>query len=144
VNIKDIISKNLQIPVDSIKPVFFTIIEEGAYLSTGLFDEHGKPISNDFTSNILEKSVDKISNILKKKKIDLFLGLNLDHPFINYLVECTSPHKEYYTLTFLAHELSLCQKMLIPYSPFYHLVKEKLAQDMRRVLMKNLLNRAKN
>jgi hypothetical protein len=144
VNIKDIISNNLQIPVDSIKPVFFTINEEGAYLSTGLFDELGKPISNDFASNILEKSDDKISNILKKKKIDLFLGLNLDHPFINYLLECTSPHKEYYTLTYLAHELALCQKMLIPYSPFYHLVKEKLAQDMRKVLTKNLLNRAKN
>ncbi len=143
-DIQNVISNNLQISVASIQPIFFSINDEGAYVSTGLFDTHGKPISNDFSSNIIEKSVDKISKILIKNKIDLLLGLNLDHPFINYLVECTSPQKEYYTLTYLAHELTLCQKMLVPYSPFYHLIKEKLSQDMRKVLMKNLLNCAKN
>lgn len=139
----DLIEKNLQLPIKSIKSMFFFIKNEGAYLSTGLFDISGNPISEDYISNIINP--DKNNAIrLNKRKVNIFLGLNLDHPFINYLIECRNPHRGYYTLTFLAHELSLCQKMLVPYSPFYYLVKEKLAQDMRKVLMKSMLKCIKN
>ena len=142
--IRELIGNNLQIQVRSVKPVFFSIKNEGVYLSTGLFDTDGKPVNNDFVSNIMEKTADNDTVLPKKKQTDLYLGLNMDHPFINFLVESTSPQKEYYTLTFLAHELVLCQKMLVPYSPFYHLVKEKLAQDMRKILVKYLLKCIKN
>ncbi len=143
-DIREIISDNLHIAVVSIRPVFFSLNDEGTWLSTGLFDSNGKPVSEEYVSNILEDSGNITGLVPADKKIDLLLGLNLDHPFINFLVDSTSRHKEYYTLTYLAHELALCQKMLVPYSPFYHLVKEKLAQEMRKALMKNLLSRLKN
>jgi len=143
-DIKEIISDNLHIPLASIRPVFFSLNDEGTWLSTGIFDCSGKPVSEEYASNILEDSKNNDGSDPKDKKIDLLLGLNLDHPFINFLVDSTSRHKEYYTLTYLAHELALCQKMLVPYSPFYHLVKQKLAQEMRKALMKNLLSRLRN
>jgi hypothetical protein len=138
----DMIGKNLHISIRSIKPVFFSVRDEGAYLSTGIFDIKGNPISEDFISNMLARSADNPVN--NNSQVDILLGLNLDHPFINYMIECRNPHRGYYALTYLSHELALCQKMLVPYSPFYHLVKEKLAQDMRKVLMKNLLKCVKN
>jgi hypothetical protein len=141
--IKEMIGINLHVPVKSIRPVFFSIKDEGVYLSTGLFDIEGKPVSEDFHSNFLspegEKNLQKVNT-----KVELLIGLNLDHPFIYYLTECKNPHRGYYALTYLSHELALCQKMLVPYSPFFHLVKEKLAQDMRKVLMSNLLKIVKN
>jgi hypothetical protein len=141
--IAKMIGKNLQISINSIKPIFFSFRDEGAYLSTGLFDMKGKPINEEFLSNIIcpahDKNVRKITH-----KVDILLGLNLEHPFIYYLIECKNPQRGYYALTYLSHELALCQKMLVPYSPFYHLVKENLAQDMRKVLMKNLINNIKN
>jgi predicted RNA binding protein with dsRBD fold (UPF0201 family) len=141
--IAEMIGKNLQISINSIKPIFFSVKDEGAYLSTGLFDMKGKPISEEFLSNMTcpadDKNPQKINN-----RVDILLGLNLDHPFIYYPTECKNPQRGYYALTFLSHELALCQKMLVPYSPFYHLVKEKLAQDMRKVLMNNLLKSVKN
>jgi len=141
--IVEMIGKNLQISINSIKPIFFSLKDEGAYLSTGLFDMKGNPLSEEFLSNMIcpedDKYPPKINN-----KVDILLGLNLDHPFIYYLTECKNPLRGYYALTYLSHELALCQKMLVPYSPFYHLVKEKLAQDMRKVLMKNLINSIKN
>ncbi|NJK86564.1 MAG: hypothetical protein HC906_11935 [Bacteroidales bacterium] len=68
----------------------------------------------------------------------------MEHPFIHYLTEIKNPSREYYTLTYIAHELALCQKMLVPYSPFYYIVKEKLAQSMRKALMKSMLRCIKN
>jgi hypothetical protein len=141
--IREMIGNNLHVPVKSIRPVFFSIKDEGIYLSTGLFDIEGKPVSEDYLSNFLstedENNLQKVNN-----KVELLIGLNLDHPFIYYLTECKNPHRGHYALTYLSHELALCQKMLVPYSPFYHLVKEKLAQDMRKVLMSNLLKSVKN
>jgi hypothetical protein len=140
--ITDMIGRNLHLAIKSIKPVFFSIRDDGAYLSTGIFDVNGKPVNEEFLSNMLGDSEENPAN--SNKKVDILLGLNLDHPFINYMIECRNPHRGYYALTYLSHELALCQKMLVPYSPFYHLVKEKLAQDMRKVLMKNLLKCVKN
>ncbi len=142
--IQEIIGSNLHIPVRSIKPVFFSVSNEGTWLSTGIFDYEGRPVSEEYVSNIIGSPEDQGIPGKKDSKLDLLLGLNLDHPFICFLVESTSRFREYFTLTYLAHELALCQKMLVPYSPFYHLVRQKLAQDMRKALMKNLLARIKN
>lgn len=143
-NIRDIIGNNLQIHIKRIKPVFFSVSDDGIYLSGGIFDVSGKPLSEEYISNFMEKSSDTVWNFPGKKRPDLLLGLNMSHPFIKFLVESNAPHKEYYTLTYLAHELAHSQKMLVPCSPFYHLVREKLAQDMRKALMKNLLSQLKN
>jgi len=140
--ITEIIGKNLHLSLRTIKPVFFSVRAEGAYLSTGVFDNKGRPVNEDFLSNMLSSAEEESPN--RSSRADVLLGLNLDHPFINYLTECRNPHRGYYALTYLSHELALCQKMLVPYSPFYHLVKEKLAQDMRKVLMKSLLSCMKN
>jgi hypothetical protein len=143
IEILEVIGKNLHIALKSIRPMFFTVRDEGVYISTGLFDMDGKPISEEYLSNFLSDEDNK--DLLKaKNQVELLIGLNLDHPFISYLTECQNPHRSYYALTFLSHELALCQKMLVPYSPFYHLVKEKLAQEMRKILIKNLLHCIKN
>jgi hypothetical protein len=137
------IGNNLQVSIKSIKPIYFSVKDEGVYLSTGLFDIDGKPLNEEYLSNFLNH-VDEGNIPNKEKKVEILIGLNLDHPFIYYLTECRNPHRAFYALTYLSHELALCQKMLVPYSPFYHLVKEKLAQDMRKVLMKTLLISVKN
>lgn len=142
--IQNVISHNLQLPISSIKPSFFTLKKEGVYLSTGIFNSDGKPISTEFKSNFLQKKETPENGFLTRKKQDIILGLNMNHPFVSFLVESNDQQKEYFTLTYLAHELAMCQKMLVPYSPFFHLVKEKLTSDMRKVLSDNMLASFKN
>ncbi len=139
------IGTNLHLPLNSITPVFFALRENALLISSGLFDKEGKPITDSFITNFSDES-DEMNALpgAGKKKADLLLGMNLDHPFIRYLAGSRNPQRAYYTLTYLAHELTLCQKMLVPYSPFYHLVKEKLALDMRHALMRILLMQLKN
>jgi len=69
----------------------------------------------------------------------ILLGLCRDNPSIQHLIESENPHKAYFALTFLAYQLALCQKMLVPYSPFYHVTAQKLAADMRKALIEELL-----
>jgi hypothetical protein len=134
----DAISENIKIPIANIRATFFDVKEEGAYISTGLFTEHGTPLSEDFVSNFESKeNMDKSTGFIDKR--DVLLGLRLDHPFIQYLVDSDNEHKAYFTLTYIAHELALCQKLLVPYSPFYHFVKEKTAAGMRKALINQML-----
>lgn len=139
-----VIEKNLHMRIRSIKPVFFNLEEKGMRISTGLFDKKGNPVSEDYVSNFLEPVSKEEKQVKPSQKADLLLGLSLDHPFVQRLVHGSNSHRHYYALTYLAHELALCQKMLVPYSPFYHLVKQKLALDMRMALMRNLLGSLKN
>jgi hypothetical protein len=141
--IKEIIGMNLHISIKTIKPIFFSIKDEGIFLSTGLFDIGGKPLTEEYLSNFLCSSED--NNLpMSNKKVDILIGLNLDHPFVYFLAECKNRDRGYYALTYMSHELALCQKMLVPYSPFFHLVKGKLAQEMRKALMNNMLKCIKN
>lgn len=143
--IMDVIENNLHIKVKSIQSAFFDMEDTGCRISSGLFNEKGKPLNEKFISNFL-KPVDE-SEKQKNKPVPnakILLGLNLQHPFIQYLLTMNDPQRNYYGLTYLAHELALCQKMLVPYSPFYHLVKQKLAQEMRKALIRNLLSRLNN
>ncbi len=139
------IGSNLHIRLNTVTPVFFALREKVLLVSAGLFDKEGKPISDNFISGFSDEPAgENDPHRNEQEKADLLLGMNLDHPFIRYLTGSRNPQRAYYTLTYLAHELTLCQKMLVPYSPFYHLVKERLAQDMRRVLMENFLMQLKN
>jgi hypothetical protein len=141
----NVIEDNLHIKVKSIESTFFDMEEAGCRISSGLFDQNGKPLNEKFISNFLSPADENQNpghNFVQKLKI--LLGLNLKHPFIQYLLTVNDSQRNYYTLTYLAHELALCQKMLVPYSPFYHLVKQKLAQDMRKALIKNLLSQLNN
>lgn len=136
--VKEAISSNIRVPVRNIKATFFEVKEEGAYISTGLFNQMGEPLSEDFISNF-EQTDEKENIPADVMGTDILLGLRLDNPFIGFLVESANVHKAYYTLTYLAHELALCQKLLVPYSPFYHFVKEKTATAMRKALIRQML-----
>ncbi len=140
-----VIENNLHMNLNSIESVFFAMEESGCRISSGLFDERGKPLNEKFISNFLKQTEENESHErMNSRKAKVLLGLNLKHPFIQYLLSMNDAHRNYYGLTYLAHELALCQKMLVPYSPFYHLVKQKLAQDMRKALIRNLLACIKN
>jgi hypothetical protein len=141
----NVIENNLHMKVKSIESAFFDMEETGCRISSGLFDQKGKPLNEKFISNFLSPA-DENENAghNRVQKLKILLGLNLQHPFIQYLLSVNDSQRNYYGLTYLAHELALCQKMLVPYSPFYHLVKQKLAQDMRKALIKNLLARINN
>jgi len=141
----DVIETNLHMKVSRIESVFFDTEEAGCRVSSGLFNEHGNPLNERFISNFLSPASEKENmDRCNSGKSKVLLGLHIKHPFIQYLLTVKDPQRNYYGLTFLAHELALCQKMLVPYSPFYHLVKQKLAQDMRKALIKNLLARINN
>jgi hypothetical protein len=136
--VREAISENIRIPVKNIKTTFFEIKEDGAYISTGLFRNDGEPLSTDFVSNFSSEH-EKDYPEYDVLGSDILLGLRLDHPFIKYLVSSRNKHRAYYALTYVAHELAMCQKLLVPYSPFYHFVKEKTATAMRKALIKQML-----
>jgi hypothetical protein len=137
--VKEAISENIGIDLGNIKATFFKVKEEGAYISTGLFKHTGEPLSEDFITNFTKLKSEENDDDFRINT-DILLGLRLNHPFIDYLVESKNKHKAYYTLTYIAHELALCQKLLVPYSPFYHFVKEKTATAMRKALIHQMLS----
>lgn len=143
-SVLEVIEKTLHMRIKRIKPVFFTLEEKGIRISTGLFDEKGTAVNDEFVSNFLISKDEDPESFNRKNRATLLLGLCSDHPFLRYLVNHKSNQRNYYTLTYLAHELALCQRILVPYSPFYHQVKQKLAMDMRNALMKMLLASIKN
>jgi len=131
------IEENLKLPIRSIHPVFIEIEDGNAYISAGIFDSEGIPLTDRLLTNL---SSDERQEPLREKR-DLLLGLSLNHPFIRYLAECEDPYRAYFSLTYVSHELALSQRMLVPYSPFYHLVKEKLAAGMRKALIGEISKR---
>lgn len=138
-DIKEAISNNIRLPIRNIAATFFEVKEEGAYISTGLFNQLGEPLSEDFVTNF--ENADGQEN--KQPDVmgtDILLGLRLDHPFIEFLTESNNRNKAHYALTYVAHELAMCQKLLVPFSPFYHFVKERTARDMRKALMRQMLS----
>jgi hypothetical protein len=128
-----VIAQNLCLPIRSIRPVFIDVQKTGALISTGVLDEDGAPLSDRIISNFME---DK--KMPFREKVDVLLGLAVNHPFIKYLVQSDNRYRAYYSLTFIAHELALSQRLLVPYSQFYHLVKERLAGAMRKALIETV------
>lgn len=137
-NVIKAIEQNLYLKINSVQAMFFEIKKEGAYISTGIFDSDRKPITDDFISN-LEKR-EESNEVSLYKKHDVLLGLRKDHPLIHQLTQSENPQKAYFALTYIAHELAFCQRLLVPHSSFFHFAKEKLAADLRKALIEHLFN----
>jgi len=138
------ITQNLHLRIGGIRSVLFDVREKEVTIATGIFDESGRAVGEDnrvYDSQDVQAADGRQFGPVTDPDDDeeLLLGLRRDHPFIEQLIESNDPHRAYYGLTFLAHELALCQKRLVPYSQFFHLVKERLAADMRRALMMQLI-----
>lgn len=127
------IGRHLFIDPARIDAVFFEVNDDGVAAATGVFDQNGRPVSEEPTR--LRRRAGQ--HQLPRDPVQI--GLQRNHPFIRHLIESRDPKRAYYGLTFLAHELALCQKLLAPHSPFYHLVKERLSADMRHALLVELL-----
>jgi predicted RNA binding protein with dsRBD fold (UPF0201 family) len=137
--IREAITKNLHLRVKHIRTVFFDVKDQKAVIATGLFDNEGKALSDTVHCNLdLE---DEDGQPLKKNDNHqtIMLGLHRNHELIRSIIANKDPYRLYFSLPILAHELALCQKLLVPYSLCYHLVKEQLASDMRKALMDHLL-----
>jgi hypothetical protein len=135
-----VIEQNLYLNISSIKAIFFEIKSEGAYISTGIFDENLAPVSDNFISNLERKN--PADQTVQQNRVEVLLGLRKDHPLIQQLISSNNKHKSYFALTYIAHELAFCQRLLVPYSSFFHFTKEKLAADMRKALMNRLFKKA--
>ena len=135
--VRSVIEKHLHFTVVSIQTTFFEVEGQDATIATGLFDQECKAWGEEVQSNLISDKDEK-RFLHPEEEQRVLLGLNRAHPLINDLMESKDPQRAYYALTFLAHELTLCQKRLAPYSQFYHIVKERLANDMRRALMTQL------
>jgi hypothetical protein len=129
------VALNLHLPARRIRAAYFQVQDQGMRLSTGLFEGDGVPVEEGpaVKSGPHERGVTD-----GREPRELWLGLRHDHPFIRNLAASKNPYRAYYALTFLAHELALCQSLLVPCSPFYHWVKNMLAADMRRGLLYSL------
>ena len=134
--IREAVENNIQIPIKSIRAGFFEMKEQGIVLATGLFNKDGQPIDDGVPTNF-RTTDSKVDDSLKGKQ-KVLLGLRRDHPLIKHVMEVDDPFRGYYLLTYLARELTMCQKLLTPYSPFYYVVKERLANDMRQAIIEEI------
>lgn len=135
--VRKLISKNLHLNVSSIQTALFEIQDKTCTIATGLFDRAGNAIDQAFPVSVSPGARGPGGPEGPSKP--LLLGLNRKHPLVRNLIMARDPNRACYMLTYLAHELTLCQKRLLPYSPFYYLVKERLSADMRKALMHRLL-----
>jgi hypothetical protein len=134
--VRCVIENHLHLSASRIEPVFFDVEEKRATIATGLFDGQGKALEAFSASNFSRENGE--STLWESDGI--LLGLRRDHPLFKRLVASTDKERAYYTLAFLAHELVNCQKLLVAHSPFYHVIKERLAADMRKAVMMPLLS----
>lgn len=120
--VRDALVENLALSVGRVRAEFFTVDDEAVHASTGLFRKDGK-----------------VLNDRRKKQRKLSVGLRLDHPFFEHLIESDEPNRAYYALTYVSQELARCQQQLVPDTPAFHFVKNSLAAHMRKGLTQNLL-----
>ncbi len=112
--------------INHIRTAYFDVADGGMYISTGLFDSNGKPLSDLYMSNILGTDQDENDQKKKPLKRNILLGLNIRHPLIAYLCTCKDPNRAAYSLTYVVNQLAMCQRSLVPYSGFHQLNKAKL------------------
>jgi len=136
--VKGAIERTIHVSVESIRPVFFELEGEGV-VATGLFLEQGEPWDGKF-SNEMDGERPAVSTKFETA-MSFFLGIRRDHPAVFYILKSKDPYRLYYMLMFLARELALCQKILVPFSPFFHKVKEDLASEMRNALIEQLVQK---
>jgi hypothetical protein len=111
--------------VRRVRAAYFEVKEDAARVSAGLFGGDGT-------------LVDRLPKVPIAR--DVTLGLRLDHPLIREMAQSKGPHRAYYALTFLSHELARCQELLVPDTPAFYFVKAALASHMRRGLVQQLLS----
>jgi hypothetical protein len=126
-------------PVSRIQSVFFDVDIQGITIATGLFGQDDRPLDDSSGSKQLPPQNLVEGDETLGPPSDLRLGLLRSHPFIRHLIGTDDPYRSYYALTFLSAELARCQRHLVPYSPFYHFVKEQLAAAMRRALLDEIV-----
>lgn len=119
--IREVIKNALHLPVKQIKTAYFEVEGNTVNVPTGLFDKEGKPLT-DFS-------------LFEEETGECFVGLGLSDPFIAHLVESDDPYRVYYSLTYLAHKLTVCQEHLVPYTRIFHQVKDTLSEKMRDALL---------
>ena len=139
-SVEQSIRNHLHLPVRSVFAAFFDLEEDNGTIAAGIFDETGAALEASCFSNLDLESQPPASLKGNSEPKDIFLGLRRHHPFIQKMVESRLPDKAYYALTFLAHELVACQKLLRPGAEFSHKIQGCLARDMRRALMEHLLS----
>ena len=122
-------------PVSRIRSAFFDVDVQGITIATGLFDQHDRPLDDGACSEQPVPHNLTDGNEAADLSPDIRLGLLRSHPFIRRLIDTDDPYRSYYALTFVSGELACCQRRLVPYSPFFHFVKERLAAAMRRALL---------
>ena len=130
--VKQLIQQCLHLPARTIETALFDIKENGIIVATGLFEEDGNVFDN------LDTRENQGSAPAKQRR-GLKLGLMRSHPVIQHLLSVHDPHRAYYTLTFLAHELVGCQRMLAPCSSFRQWVMSELARGLRKAMINHLL-----
>ena len=96
-------------------------------------------MTQEMVTNFIGRDEDEAIAHAPQSSVELLVGLNAENPLMEALIPNNDPHRAYYALTLLAHELTKCQHMLTPQTPFYHVVKDRLANDMRRAMMERLL-----
>ncbi len=141
--VKKVISENFDMDIRNIHTAFFEVAEAGMYIATGLFDSKGKPLADEYISNLVDmdgRFKGKKRRLMNK---NILLGLNLRHPLISYLCTCKDPNRAAYSLTYVVNQLVMCQRSLVPYSAFYKLNKANLARDMRNALLSLLTKSSK-
>ena len=130
--VKKAIEKRLHLRPGTITTAFFDLDGKDVTVATGLFEKDGSAFDN------LNQTGDADASRPTDKK-SLSLGLMRSHPIIEHITQVDAPHRAYYAVTFLVNELTNCQKMLVPYSPFRHWIAHELARDIRRALVARLL-----
>ncbi len=135
--VKKAIARNLNLQISNVTAAFFQLETSGGTIATGFLDENGCPLEPEYYTN-LGKIEDESWQSDHAKPI--LLGLQKDNPYIESLINTEDDHMPYYMLMFLVHELAMCQKLLVPYSPYFHVVKARLAKDMRKALIEQLLS----
>ena len=131
------IKKNIHISYDEAECVYFDSDGKDAYIATGLFGVNGKALNEMVLANLSGKNQQESAGFNRLET--LYIGVLRRHQIIDFLINCDDRHKQYYAITYLSHELALCQKHLVPYSDFYHVVKDRLADDVRKAVMGELL-----
>jgi len=137
--VRSAIADHLHLDAASIQAALFEINESGATVSSGIFSLDGKALTQEMVTNFIRRDENAAIVHAPQSGVELLVGLNAENPLIEALIPSNEPHRAYYALTLLAHELTGCQDMLTPQTPFYHVVKDRLANDMRRAMMERLL-----
>jgi hypothetical protein len=118
------VEHNLALRARRITAAYFRLENDAALISTGLFDSTGSPVAHTPMLPIPQ---------------DLVLALRIDHPVVACLARSADPYRAQYALTLLSHELARSQPVLAPDTRVFHLVKDGLAAELRRGMVKQLL-----